>query len=85
MGLRSVFWTSCLEAHLHLGTNEAADHVARTSSPGDIILCHDGGTLDGPNPQHLDRTRSVQALPHLLDQLLTRGLVPRSLCESPAA
>jgi peptidoglycan/xylan/chitin deacetylase (PgdA/CDA1 family) len=79
LGLRSVFWTDCLEARLHRGARTAADEVARGARPGSVLLLHDGGHLDGPNPQALDRGATVEALPHLLAGLRRRGLTPTSL------
>lgn len=72
-GKRGYYWTACLEAHLRDGTRAAAAIVAGDAQPGGIILCHDGGFLDGPNPQRVDRSRTVAALPGLLDGLRARG------------
>ncbi|MFC8503744.1 polysaccharide deacetylase family protein [Pedococcus sp. NPDC057267] len=79
--LRSIFWSDCLEAHLYRGTDQAAEVTARAARPGSIILCHDGGTLDGPNPQHEDRSTTVAALPRLLERLLAANLRPVTLPE----
>lgn len=79
--LRSIFWTDCLEAHLIRGADQAAEETARAAGPGSIILCHDGGALDGPNPQHLDRSGTVAALPRLLDRVLSVDLHPVPLHE----
>jgi peptidoglycan/xylan/chitin deacetylase (PgdA/CDA1 family) len=85
MGIRSVFWSDCLEHHLLSPPDDAAAQVVAASSPGSIVLCHDGGHLGGPNPQDVDRSQTVAALPALLDGLLTRGLRPVVLPELLAA
>jgi chitooligosaccharide deacetylase len=79
--VRSVFWSDCLEAHLGHGVAEAAGRVAGSAEPGSIILCHDGGRLNGPNPQDVDRSRTVLALPRLLDGILAKGLRPVTVPE----
>lgn len=79
LGVRSYFWNACLEANLHHGVSAAAEATADHCRPGAIILCHDGGHLEGPNPQHIDRSRSVAALPGLLTRLRDRGLQPVTL------
>lgn len=74
-GLRSVFWSECLEHYLPLGTPaSAAAAVAARTGPGSILLCHDGGHLDGPHPQSFDRSATVAALPLLLEAVLVRDL-----------
>src|SRR5205085_7270461 len=66
-GLETVFWGACVEKYVNHGdgvvggTARLLDHVR----PGMIILAHDGGI---PN-----RTRTMQALPMLLDGLAQRG------------
>ena len=79
LGLRSVFWTDCLEAKLHRGVRAGADDVAQGARPGSVLLLHDGGHLDGPNPQALDRGGTLEALPHLLTGLRRRGLTASSV------
>ncbi len=75
LGTRSYFWSTCLEANLaHADDAEAAEATAAHCRPGAIILAHDGGHLDGPNPQSIDRSRTVAALPHLLQTLRDSGL-----------
>lgn len=49
--LRSMFWSDCLKAHTSAGPEAAARAVAGRAAAGSILLCHDGGHLDGPNPQ----------------------------------
>ncbi len=74
VGLRSVFWSDCIEARLRHGVRPAAEALVGQAGPGSIILCHDGGSLDGPNPQHIDRSRTVEALPLMLEGLRREGL-----------
>ena len=74
-GLRSIFWSDCLEHYLALdGPSTAAAAVAVRARPGSILLCHDGGHLDGPHPQGFDRSATVAALPHMLDAVLAKNL-----------
>lgn len=73
-GLRSIFWSDCIEARLRDGVRPAAQALVAQAGPGSIILCHDGGSLDGPNPQHVDRSRTVEALPLMLEGLRHNGL-----------
>ena len=75
LGLRSVFWSACLESALRGGPVAAGDAVGARLHPGDIVLAHDGGRVVGPNPQDLDRSHTVEALPALLERLRRRGLV----------
>lgn len=80
--LRSYFWSDCLEAHFNHGIHGAADKIIGACQPGSIILCHDGGALeDGPNPQHEDRSRTVAALPRMLEGILNTGWQPVTLPE----
>jgi peptidoglycan/xylan/chitin deacetylase (PgdA/CDA1 family) len=59
-------WRGCLERHLTmLPTDAAAARLAAGAHRGDVLLAHDGGR---------DRTRTVAALPALLDGLGARGL-----------
>lgn len=74
LGLRSVFWSACLESALADGPTRAGEEVAARLRPGDVVLAHDGGRIAGPNPQELDRSRTVEALPRLLEQLRRDGL-----------
>ena len=65
-GLRTVFWRGCVEHYVNhqaiaAGVQQMLDHVR----PGDILLAHDGGIPD--------RSRTMKALPALLDGLTARG------------
>ena len=84
-GLRSVFWSDCLEAHHQGTTARAVGEVIDHARPGSIVLAHDGGRIDGPNPQWLDRSRTVDALPRLLAGLERRGLRTTTLPDLLAA
>ncbi|WP_242652704.1 polysaccharide deacetylase family protein [Intrasporangium flavum] len=75
LALRSVFWSACLESSLHDAPPTAGEAFGASLSVGDVVLAHDGGRIEGPNPQDLDRSRSVAALPHVLERLRRRGLV----------
>jgi chitooligosaccharide deacetylase len=77
--LRAVFWTVCLEAHLHAGPARAVRSMGGALRPGAIVLCHDGGHLDGPNPQSVDRSGTVAALPALLERVRALRLRPVTL------
>lgn len=67
LGKRTCFWGTSIEGDLphHSPEVTAALNAARLR-PGSIILGHDGGHLDGPNPQRIDRSRTVRALPDLI-------------------
>lgn len=63
-GYRMILWTVCVE-NRHAGTpNAMARRAVRYVSPGSIILAHDG---------HLDRSRTVQALPIIIKDLKKKG------------
>lgn len=81
LGMRSVFWSDCLEAHFSAGVAGAAQEVIDRAEPGSIILCHDGGKLNGPNPQNENRSRTVAAVPAMIKGILDKGLHPVLLSE----
>lgn len=76
LALRPIFWSDCIEAHFDIGAQGAGRRVGYFAVPGSIILTHDGGSIAGPNAQHIDRSRSVAALPYLIEKLARRSLVP---------
>jgi peptidoglycan/xylan/chitin deacetylase (PgdA/CDA1 family) len=87
---RTVFWDVCLEHHLHGRTIE--DGVAsalRAVRRGSVVVAHDGGHVLAPDRPVLDRSRTVTALPLLLQGLRGLGLrvtdVPTLLRHSPHA
>lgn len=63
-GYRVVLWSVALEHHDLLTPQALANRVIRLVQPGGIILLHDG---------RLDRTRSVEALPLIIQGLKRRG------------
>ena len=72
-GYRTVFWSECVESHLHhhrVGHGVAA--LTRSVRPGSIILAHDGGTIVTQD-HHLNRDRTLQALPMILEHLTRKG------------
>ncbi|GAB3876918.1 polysaccharide deacetylase family protein [Terrabacter terrigena] len=75
LGLRSVFWTTCLESALREGPVAAGDEVGSRLRAGDVVLAHDGGRVVGANPQDIDRSATLLALPALLESVRRRGLV----------
>lgn len=75
LGLRSVFWNTCLESALRDGPAAAGEEVGAGLRPGDIVLAHDGGRVAGPNPQDIDRSRTVEALPRLLEKMRRADLL----------
>jgi len=79
--LDSAFWSVSFERHQAKGVAEAAGIVVAEARAGSVILCHDGGHLDGPNPQAVDRSRMVRALPSILDGVLAKGLRPVRLTD----
>lgn len=76
LGYRSIFWDGSFEGYQSRGVPEATKVVIESARPGSVILCHDGGALAGPNPQNIDRSRTVQALPGILAGLTASGLTP---------
>ena len=79
--LDSVFWSLSFERHQAKGVAEASSIVVDQARAGSVILCHDGGHLGGPNPQAIDRSRTVQAVPRIVDGVLDKGLVPVRLSD----
>ncbi|HBV99029.1 MAG: hypothetical protein JL50_18725 [Peptococcaceae bacterium BICA1-7] len=63
-GCQIVMWSICIESREVLNPREMAQRVLDQVSPGQIILLHDG---------RLDRTKTIQALPFLLDGLKEKG------------
>lgn len=72
---RTIFWDAAVEHYVdHMDRAAAVHALLGQISPGSIILAHDGGTIAGTSHQPLDRTRTVRALPALLEGLQQRGL-----------
>ena len=83
--LRSVYWSTSLEHHLREPSiDRAVERLLDGIRPGDIVLAHDGsGAVGRPEHRRTDRSRTLRALPRLLDGLAARGYrvldVPRLL------
>lgn len=72
---RTVFWTQCVERFVH--EHDVRHGVARLLTevkPGSIILAHDSGHVQGGHRPVLNRSRTMRALPLLLDGLEAQGL-----------
>jgi len=63
-GYQTIMWSICIENREAPTPREMVQRVLDNVSPGNIILLHDG---------RLDRTKTVQALPLLLDGLKEKG------------
>ncbi len=63
-GYEMVLWTVCVENHATPTPEEMAQRVIKGAKPGMIILTHDGV---------LDRSKSVKALPILIEGLQKKG------------
>lgn len=76
LGERAIYWSDCLEARLRVAGPTAGAELGLSAEPGEIVLAHDGGHLDGPNAARFDRGPTVEALDPLLSTLRGRGLTP---------
>lgn len=63
-GLTNVLWTRALETHNDKNPEQMAWRLIRGIKPGGIILMHDS---------RLDRTKSVRALPLIIEGLQRKG------------
>lgn len=63
-GYKTVLWTICLENRAMHSPQEMAQRVVKAACPGMIILTHDGV---------LDRSKSLEALPILIEALQGKG------------
>ena len=68
LGYRTVLWTITLEHKAARTPQEMADRVIARTTPGTIILAHDGE----PRPP-LDRRKTLAALPLVVDGLRKKG------------
>jgi len=64
LGFTIVMWAVCLENSQAVTPGQMSARVLKNIAPGEIILLHDG---------LLDRTKTVQALPLLLEGLKDKG------------
>lgn len=63
-GYRMILWTICVESRFAKTPEDMAKRTVKCVSPGSIILAHDG---------HLDRSRTVNALPLIIESLKKKG------------
>jgi peptidoglycan/xylan/chitin deacetylase (PgdA/CDA1 family) len=74
-GYTTIFWDVCLERWIDpLGVVEGTRAALAHVHPGSIIVCHDGGHVAAPHHPHLDRSKTMDALPLLLTGLRGKGL-----------
>lgn len=78
-GLQTIFWGISFEGHQAKGVSEATGIIIDSAHNGAIVACHDGGTVDGPNPQTIDRSRTVRAVPAIIEGIQAKGLTPVTL------
>lgn len=72
---RTIFWNLAVEHYvLHAPIHVAAWRILARVRPGDIVLAHDGGQGGGPGSRVINRSRTVEALPLLLEGLADHGL-----------
>ena len=64
LGLKVVLWGVCVEHHRSKTPKAMALRVVRKVHPGMIILAHDG---------RLDRTKTMKALPIIIEKLQAQG------------
>jgi peptidoglycan/xylan/chitin deacetylase (PgdA/CDA1 family) len=67
-GYRMILWTVAVEHHSAQTPEAMAQRVLQKVRPGTIILAHDGEP-NGP----IDRSKTMQALPLIIDRLRERG------------
>lgn len=72
LGMKEILWTVTIENRNAPTSEEMANRVLNKIQPGYIILLHDG---------RLDRTKTVKALPLLLDGLKEKGYKVISLTD----
>jgi peptidoglycan/xylan/chitin deacetylase (PgdA/CDA1 family) len=68
LGYRVIMWSIELEHHPRRSPQQMAQRAINLARPGMIILAHDGAV-----DRHFDRTKTMQALPILVDGLLKKG------------
>lgn len=71
---RTAYWTHCVEAcPQDTPTREAMRTLAASVTRGSVLLAHDGGRVETGGGQRVDRSRTLEALPHLLGALRADG------------
>lgn len=63
-GYGIILWTVCVENHAAPTASDMADRVIGKAAPGTIILAHDG---------RLDRSRTMEALPLIIEGYQKKG------------
>jgi peptidoglycan-N-acetylglucosamine deacetylase len=81
---RTVFWDVAVEHFVdHLEPTQPIQHgideLLDKVQPGSIILAHDGGRVIGTNRPVVNRSKTIAALPLLLDGLAARGYEAMSI------
>ena len=80
IGFRPVLWTASGQDWLSITGDEVAKRVLNETSPGSIILLHDG-YQDVTDAEASDRSRTVTAVRTLLEALATEGYQFMTLSE----
>ena len=71
---RTEFWDGCVERFVdHQPIAEGVAQMLARVRPGSILLAHDGGAIVGSGRTPLSRSRTMDALPLLLDGLARQG------------
>ena len=77
---RTIFWTVCVERFVdHAGVRPGVQQLLARIRPGMIVLAHDGGHVEAPERPVIDRSRTMEALPLLLEGIRGAGLQPVSV------
>jgi chitooligosaccharide deacetylase len=72
---RTVFWDLCVEHFVdHQPVDAGVDVMLHRVRPGSIVLAHDGGRIDAPGHAVINRERTMEALPKLLEGLHRKRL-----------
>jgi peptidoglycan/xylan/chitin deacetylase (PgdA/CDA1 family) len=72
---RTIFWDQCVERWVDpLGVRRGVSELLDRVRPGSIIVAHDGGHVVAPHHPHLNRSKTMEALPLLLAGLHRKGL-----------
>jgi chitooligosaccharide deacetylase len=72
---KTIFWTVCVEHFvLHQDMKVGVQQLLSWVRPGSIVLAHDGGHIAYPDRPDVDRTKTMEALPLVLEGLKAKGL-----------